>query len=420
MKILLLNDDFTGLKDTAFDGEPRGRGGAAIVVASLAEEYARAGHTVEVLTTHQSDPQSIVEERTSHVCVTSLPIRYPKRLRHYLTLWNPKASRLISAFLKANGPFDAVHVHNVHSFITYNAIPLVRQYSRNVIITFHDAMSVAYGRIGTPQYLEKNDPHLTILDHVRLAGRSYNPLRNSIIRRMLRSATTKISVSRALREALEKNGVVVDAVIHNGITALDGDALEKRTQELRRMWNVEGKSVLFLGGRLRKEKGVLHAFEALRMVRETHPNTVLLLVGARSDAEVLLRNYPHADVIQSYIIITDWIPQSDVRAALWLSDICLTPSVYLDPFVLVNVEAMSAGKPVIGTRFGGTHEIVENGKTGFIIDPRNAGEFAKAITKLLDDPDLRQRMGNAGRERVQKNFSLTKQVQQYLDLLSRE
>src|SRR3989344_203588 len=95
MKILLLNDDYAGRKGTEFDGEPHGRGGAAVIVAGLAEAYAKAGHDVHVLTTHQSASAGGMKERRGSVTVTSLPIRYPRMFRHYLSLWNPTASRLI-------------------------------------------------------------------------------------------------------------------------------------------------------------------------------------------------------------------------------------------------------------------------------------------------------------------------------------
>src|SRR3989344_6227570 len=93
MKILLLNDDYAGIKGTEFDGEPHGRGGAAIIATGLAESYRAAGHEVYVLTTHQRGSNDVLKEEINSIKVTSLPIRYPKMLRHFLCLWNPSASR---------------------------------------------------------------------------------------------------------------------------------------------------------------------------------------------------------------------------------------------------------------------------------------------------------------------------------------
>ena len=77
---------------------------------------------------------------------------------------------------------------------------------------------------------------------------------------------------------------------------------------------------------------------------------------------------------------------------------------------------MAAGKPVIGTCFGGTPEAVLDGETGTIINPENIDEFAEAILELLGDPEKRKRMGEAGRNRISDNFSLDEQVRRYLNL----
>ena len=88
----------------------------------------------------------------------------------------------------------------------------------------------------------------------------------------------------------------------------------------------------------------------------------------------------------------------------------LVPSIYPDPFPTVNLEAMALGRPVVGTRFGGTPEVVEEGRTGFIVDPRDAEATARALTSLLADPEAADRMGRAGRERIAREFSLAPAV----------
>jgi len=418
MKILVLNDDYAGLSGTEFDGEPHGRGGAAVIAAGLAESYAAAGHNVHVLTTHQSVSTGVVKEHIRSVTVTSLPIRYPKDLRHYLSLWNPTASRLISEFLRNGGPFDAVHVHNVHNFLTYHSLTLARQFSKRVLITFHDVMSVSYGRIATKRYLDHLDPRLTIKDHLSQAGRTYNPLRNIIIRKILRNIDCRVTVSEALRAVLERNGVPVDAVIHNGIAPEQSGHSAETARALTQRWNLAGKKVLFLGGRLRKDKGVWESFDAFLRIADRHPDAVLLLVGDKDRAQKLLETFPKAAAICNRIIATGWLDRGEMLGALSLSSICLTPSVCFDSFPTVNLEAMAMGKPVIGTRFGGTPEAVEHNVTGYIVDPRDTGAYASALDTLLRDPELARRMGAAGRERIETKFSLKKQTEQYLQLLA--
>lgn len=418
MKILILNDDYAGMKGAESDGEPHGQGGAAVIAAELAQSYAAAGHSVHVLTAHQNTTVGIARKQIGSITVTSLPIRYPKGLRHYLSLWNPTASRLVSTFLRNEGPFDAVHAHNVHGFLTYRSLTLARRFSKRLIITFHDVMSVSYGRIATPRYLSHLDPHLTVFDHLKQAGRTYNPLRNIIIRTILRHCDCRVTVSNALRTVLERNGVPIDAVIHNGIAEEQCRPSADNVRSLIERWNLAGKKALFLGGRLRKDKGVWESFDAILKIADRHPDAILLLVGDKDRAHNLLEKYPYASAVRSRVVSTGWLDRSEMAVALSLSTLCLTPSVCFDSFPTVNLEAMAAGKPIVGTCFGGTREAVEDGITGYIVDPRETNAYARAIDTLLSDPKRAQHMGAAGYRRIEEKFSLQKQVQQYLRLFT--
>jgi glycosyltransferase involved in cell wall biosynthesis len=71
---------------------------------------------------------------------------------------------------------------------------------------------------------------------------------------------------------------------------------------------------------------------------------------------------------------------------------------------------MAAGKPVVATRVGGVPEVVVDGVTGLLVPPRNPEALADAILRLLRDPELRHRMGQAGQERVRRHFSVDQMV----------
>jgi starch synthase len=77
---------------------------------------------------------------------------------------------------------------------------------------------------------------------------------------------------------------------------------------------------------------------------------------------------------------------------------------------------MAAGKPVVGTCFGGTPEVVADGKTGIIVNPRSTVEFGNALITLLKNCALAKKMGEAGKVRVLESFSLEKKVEAYLGL----
>ncbi len=96
--------------------------------------------------------------------------------------------------------------------------------------------------------------------------------------------------------------------------------------------------------------------------------------------------------------------RSDVSALMSACDIFVLPAP-AEPFGLVLIEAMALGKPVIAAAAGGPLEIVADGETGLLFEPGNAESLSSAIRRLLADPDLRRRMGIAGRKRYTQKFT---------------
>jgi glycosyltransferase involved in cell wall biosynthesis len=96
--------------------------------------------------------------------------------------------------------------------------------------------------------------------------------------------------------------------------------------------------------------------------------------------------------------------RGDAERVIAAADVVVCSS-HFESYGMVNVEAMSSGKPVVSTRRGGPSETVVHGETGFLVDAGDAAGLAKYVVTLLRDPDLRQRMGAAGRLRVEQHFS---------------
>jgi glycosyltransferase involved in cell wall biosynthesis len=101
--------------------------------------------------------------------------------------------------------------------------------------------------------------------------------------------------------------------------------------------------------------------------------------------------------------------QQDVRPWLAAFDVCVLSSDW-EGMSNAILEAMAAGLPVVATAVGGTPEVVVDGVTGFLVPPRDPQALADAILRLLRDPDLRRRMGEAGRAHVTEHFSVEQMV----------
>ena len=422
MRILLLNDDYP----------PRGLSSVGSVAEDLARGYRDRGHHVSVITTHRTEedgsiPASPVFDseaqtrgagRRREGDLWSIPVSYRRALRHWHCLFSPRVSRMLKKIMADIRP-DAVHAHNIHTYLTYDALRIARMHTPNVILTAHDVMSFSYSRLATAAYLasEGRETHLTALDHLRQAGLQWNPVRNFCIRCALKKYVTHVvAVSESLAQALRSNGIETSTVIHHGIDCSTWQAAAEEVEAFRERFKLHGKKVILFGGRISLDKGVVHLLRALDMLRREMPNVTLLAVGEEERFQGMLERAGVSHDLSQHIVVTGWLPHEELPAAYASADVVTTPSLCLDTFNLMNLEAMAAAKPVVGTIFGGTPEIVVDGVTGFVRNPLDLPAYTEALRTLLLDRTLAERMGQAGRERAEKHFTLKNQVEEYLRL----
>ncbi len=176
-----------------------------------------------------------------------------------------------------------------------------------------------------------------------------------------------------------------------------------------------GHRLLFVG-RLTAVKGVPILLEALAKLRKDRPNLVLTIAGdgpdrTRLEAMVLRLN------LSAHVRFAGYQSQLQVRTHLQETDVFVLPS-FAEGVPVVLMEAMAAGVPVVTTRIAGIPELVEDGISGLLTSPGDAESFAAAIGKLLDDPDLRVRLGRAGRSKVAAEFDINREAAWLCDVLS--
>lgn len=409
MNIALLNDE-------AF---PVGRGGTGVVVARLRQMYRDAGHETLFITSH-SNPARGPLERTEDTFgpIASIHRSYDLRKRHRLCMHDEPTTTAIANLLQEFRP-DAVHAHNLHMHLTYDALNAAKKFTNRVFLTANDVFLVAFNRVNTKRYFEsviRNTPYrMHSWEHLAAVGRKYWPLRNTAIRRILReSGTTVVAISNAQKEFLEANGIRVGTVIYNGVPP-SMRASDAEAQAFRQTMNLTGPTILF-GGRIRADKGIFAIFQAFDRVLDHVPTAHLLLVTDNKRVEGFL---PAATPrVRAAARCTGWIPATDLPVAYAAATVVTTPSLCLDPFNLMNAEAMMAGKPVVGTIFGGTPEIVEHGVTGYVCDPRDTKEYARYLVDVLTEPAKAAKMGEAGKKRAEEKFSLERQGEEYLKLFA--
>ncbi|MDH3683863.1 MAG: glycosyltransferase, partial [Acidimicrobiia bacterium] len=182
-------------------------------------------------------------------------------------------------------------------------------------------------------------------------------------------------------------------IIHCGI---DPTALQPRRHE------GTGDRVLFVG-RLAEVKGLPVLLEALRIVAKTHPTVSLTVVGdgpGRERFEAVARDLGLTGAVD----FVGYRSQAEVASHLAETDVFVLPS-YAEGVPVTLMEAMGSGLPVVATQVGGVSELVEHERNGFIVKPGDPAELADRISTLVGDPRRRQRFGDAGRSRVESDFS---------------
>ncbi len=164
--------------------------------------------------------------------------------------------------------------------------------------------------------------------------------------------------------------------------------------DVARRHGLRGRVVLFVG-KLSPGKGAPHFLAAGERVHALRPDTLFVLVG---DGPVVVPDVSWARHLGS-------LPNHDVLALHAAADVVAVPSVIPDALSRVVLEAMAAGRPVVGTAVGGTPELIADGETGLLVPRHDPTALAGAIGRLLDDPALAARMGAAARKRVETHFS---------------
>jgi glycosyltransferase involved in cell wall biosynthesis len=162
---------------------------------------------------------------------------------------------------------------------------------------------------------------------------------------------------------------------------------------------------------LRAQKALDILIEAALILREEFTDLAVLIAGGADPtaAEEAARLKAMADRLGAGETVRFLGPRDDVLSLLAALDVAVISSDY-EGSPLSVMEYMEAALPVVATRVGGVPDIVVDGETGFLVPPRDPGAIAAAVTRLLAEPDLARRMGEAGQRRRRAQFDLAATV----------
>jgi phosphatidyl-myo-inositol alpha-mannosyltransferase len=327
-------------------------GGVQVHVRNLAARLLERGHEATVLA------PTTVAPSEPWVRSVGRPVRIP--YRGTVAPIAPLSYRRTRAALEALRP-DVVHVHepltpSASMFATLAAKP-------PVVATVH-------------AYLDRS-----IVMEVSAP----------ILRRVWRRVTLGVAVSEAaasfLRRALPEAAL---EIVPNGVDVgafAGGEALGNLPPGRRILWV----------NRLDAQKGFPVALAAFTKVLAEIPDAVLVVVGNGKDREALALLTRSA---RARVDMRGAQPNERVPSFLAACEVFVAPAVGQESFGIALVEAMAAGLPVVATDIPGYREVVSDGVEGLLVRPRDPEALAAGLVRVLTEPELAARLGEAGRERA--------------------
>ena len=165
------------------------------------------------------------------------------------------------------------------------------------------------------------------------------------------------------------------------------------------------------------EKGIPALLEAARILIAQNTNAHFVLVGEGAQREQFIAEAARMG-LSEHITWTGLIEDPFGAGVYDAADIICQLSQWEELFGWMIAEGMAYGKPIVATRVGGIPELVNDGVSGFLVERNNAVEAAEKLMRLVQDPELRREMGEAGRKSGAEKFDLKTNVAQLIDLYS--
>jgi glycosyltransferase involved in cell wall biosynthesis len=385
MKILLVNDYGSSI------------GGAEVLTFALRNALRQQGHDVRLFSS--SAGMSVDSGQAEYKCYGTL-----SRFRTLLQTLNPWAYLRLRRVLAEFRP-DVVHVR---MFLTQLS-PLILPLLRNVPSLYHVVWYRPICPIGTKTLPDgracATPAGVVCYRNHCLPLRDWLPLMLQmwLWRRWRHVFKFIVANSEATKRHLVTEGIEPVNVVWNGVPVQTPRAPLCRPP-----------TVVF-AGRLVREKGVdvlLHAF--VKVVARI-PEARLLVIGDGPERD-RLRQLIGALGLAPNISMCGHLSHSETERSCAKAWVQAVPSRWAEPFGLVAAEAMMRGTAVVASASGGLAEIIQDGKTGFLVPPDDSNALAEILLRLLGDRELADQVGKAGSTFAREHLNDARYINRFIDL----
>lgn len=338
---------------------PKWIGGTEIATFNIAENLAKRGHKINVVTS--VDSGSVKKEESSGF--TIYRILQPRlKFLGVIIFWLK-----IFFLLKKINP-DIIHVQSIV--------------------------------IGIPALIFKkifNKPYLVYCrgSDVYFPWRRKSLISNSV----LKNADKVLALAENMKTKIQDIWGINASVIPNGIDVERFENLSKADVRRKLGLKREEKIIIFVGT-LKSVKGVEYLIEAMSIVNKNNAETKLILIGDGEEKENLKKLVQELN-LEHCVFFLGRKSNEKIPEHMAASDIFVLPSLS-EGFPNVFLEAMASGLPIVATKVGGVPEIIKDGENGFLVEPKNPQQLAEKILFLLENENLKERISQNNREKVKE------------------
>jgi glycosyltransferase involved in cell wall biosynthesis len=326
---------------------------------------------------------------------------HPSRLELHLGCLR-RRGELLEEIQAAGIPLNEYRIPRLHSFTTMRQQLKFARYLKKECIDIVHAYGFYAITFAVPAARFAGVP--AIVASIRDIGDHLTPMKRRVQREICRMADCVLANAEAVRQNLLDSGYNGEkiAVIRNGIS-LTRYLKRGSSNRLRNELAVPADAPLVaVLSRLRPLKGIEYFLQAAAILGPRFPHARFLLIGDGPYREKLEQYVAQLELGRRVIFMGFRLEVPKLLSEITIS---VLPSLS-EGLSNALLESMAAGIPVVATRVGGNPELIEDGTTGLLVPPRDPQALAGAMSLLLGNPDLAERMGAAARQRVAERFPM--------------
>jgi len=365
-------------------------GGTETLVLNQKRGLIRRGHAVRIFSSNIAYERDHFSEYRFSGLNENSAIEWINRIFNFRSYF--KLKKILKEFKP-----DIVHLHNIY----YQVSPSVLKCLKNT----PTIMSINSYELICPMFVF---PDVNVMCKYKFGkqclkcirsfkGYYYEKVKQKIYKIFLNNVDVFIAPSKNTKKNFKKQDFINSEIIniYNGT-------------KLLKYYEIKNTKKILYVGRLSREKGVEYLLNAMPLILIKQPKGRCDIVGdgpERERLERLVKNLKLSKNVKFY----GKIAYKKVEEYYRRSTVVVIPSICPEAFSLVGVEAMSVGRAVIGTNIGAIPEWLEDGRTGFLVEPKNSKDIANKIIKLFENQKLPKMMGERAHIRVEK-FSIEEYV----------